>query len=243
MAYVNFDVRITARHGVVLEHWPLKKFCAPGEICSRPELETLISAFTTGAARFRSLSDEEWDNWKANRTGSGSPPNANAPSDAPGAPASGDGSPDTSSTAATTDTPAVSSSPIPGTADMAGSTSANLSSSATMLGNVVTQVPEPGLPSPAQVSAPTEGATGKRGRAAGTTFIAMDVVTGSDGRSIAVAKRQRKTRKDKVAQDAPTASSSGSAPTDGDVSAAPKPTRRSKNSKKTKKTAQASAAA
>ncbi|KAH9853145.1 hypothetical protein C2E23DRAFT_729112, partial [Lenzites betulinus] len=63
MAYVNFDAHITARVGVVVENWPLKRFCAPGEICSRPELDTLIQAFTTGAARFRSLSDEEWASW------------------------------------------------------------------------------------------------------------------------------------------------------------------------------------
>ncbi|KAH9850689.1 hypothetical protein C2E23DRAFT_734365, partial [Lenzites betulinus] len=64
MAYLNFDSRITMKFGVVLDNWPLKRFCAPGDICSRPELETLIQAFTTGSACFRSLSDEEWAVWK-----------------------------------------------------------------------------------------------------------------------------------------------------------------------------------
>ncbi|KAI0371592.1 hypothetical protein BV20DRAFT_941838 [Pilatotrama ljubarskyi] len=69
MCYVNFDSKITARYGIVIENWPLKKFCAPGEICSRPELETLINAWTNGATCFCSLSDVEWLEWKAKRSG------------------------------------------------------------------------------------------------------------------------------------------------------------------------------
>ncbi|KAH9847641.1 hypothetical protein C2E23DRAFT_711718, partial [Lenzites betulinus] len=61
--YVNFEKRITERFGVVIENWPLKRFCSPGDICSRPELDVLISSWTSGSARFRSMSDSEWEAW------------------------------------------------------------------------------------------------------------------------------------------------------------------------------------
>ncbi|KAJ2973987.1 hypothetical protein NUW54_g11965 [Trametes sanguinea] len=55
MYYVNFDKFITERYGIVLENWPLAKFRAPGDICSRPELDILIASWTSGATRFRSI--------------------------------------------------------------------------------------------------------------------------------------------------------------------------------------------
>ena len=64
MSYVNFDKAITERYGIVIENWPLAKFRAPGEICSRPELEILVTSWTSGATRFRSMSDEEWMAWR-----------------------------------------------------------------------------------------------------------------------------------------------------------------------------------
>lgn len=74
MCYLNFAERITGRHGIILENWPLGRFCAPGEISSRPELETLIGAWTTNATRFRALTDAEWDAWKLKQSGGGGEP-------------------------------------------------------------------------------------------------------------------------------------------------------------------------
>ncbi|KAH9899137.1 hypothetical protein C8Q73DRAFT_638607, partial [Cubamyces lactineus] len=64
MAYVNFDYHITLQHGVVLEGWPSGiKFAAPGKFTSIPELQTLYTAWDTGAAHFRSLTNDEWRAW------------------------------------------------------------------------------------------------------------------------------------------------------------------------------------
>ncbi|KAJ8453429.1 hypothetical protein ONZ51_g13602 [Trametes cubensis] len=67
MKYVNFH-RITEDYGVVLEGWPLKgKFCSPGDLSSRPQLEILLNAWKTGVARFRCLTDDEWEEWRLQR--------------------------------------------------------------------------------------------------------------------------------------------------------------------------------
>ncbi|KAL7283899.1 hypothetical protein ACG7TL_001171 [Trametes sanguinea] len=66
MFYVNFDHHVTLPHGVVLEGWPPNiKFAAPGKFNSIPELQTLYSAWDTGATRFRSLTNTEWRDWVA----------------------------------------------------------------------------------------------------------------------------------------------------------------------------------
>ena len=64
MYYVNFDQHITFKFGVVLENWPVQKFQAPGNFSSIPIISLIYSAFESGAARFRSLSDEEWQVWR-----------------------------------------------------------------------------------------------------------------------------------------------------------------------------------
>ncbi|CDO74427.1 hypothetical protein BN946_scf184764.g3 [Trametes cinnabarina] len=63
MFYTNFEENVTYKFGVVLENWPLKKFCAPGEIGSQVELDVLKNAFEQGVTKFRSLSDDEWREW------------------------------------------------------------------------------------------------------------------------------------------------------------------------------------
>ncbi|KAI0348721.1 hypothetical protein OH77DRAFT_1440844, partial [Trametes cingulata] len=70
MFYVNFTERIAARYGIVVEHWPLPKFTAPGNLGSRAELLVLHQAFENDVARFRQLTNEEWEDWlKAYREG------------------------------------------------------------------------------------------------------------------------------------------------------------------------------
>ncbi|KAH9916346.1 hypothetical protein B0H21DRAFT_703062 [Amylocystis lapponica] len=63
MTYTNFDDHITAKHGIVIENWPLNKFCNPSAIGSRTEVDVVYQAFRSGTARFRKLSNEEWDEW------------------------------------------------------------------------------------------------------------------------------------------------------------------------------------
>jgi len=67
MVYNNFDETITAKHGIVLENWPLPKFCNPSSIGSRTEINVVYQAFRSGAARFRKLSNEEWKQWEEER--------------------------------------------------------------------------------------------------------------------------------------------------------------------------------
>ncbi|KAF7791528.1 hypothetical protein EIP86_002544 [Pleurotus ostreatoroseus] len=64
MFYKNFEEHITKRFGLILEGWPLKKFQAPGYINSRPELNVLMNAFSSDAARFRRLTDAEFERWE-----------------------------------------------------------------------------------------------------------------------------------------------------------------------------------
>ena len=61
--YKNFE-KITQKYGIVYEGWPLERFCSPGSINSVPELTVLRNAFTSGAASFRRLSDDELEEWR-----------------------------------------------------------------------------------------------------------------------------------------------------------------------------------
>src|SRR5277367_4876349 len=63
MYYRNFDDSITAKYGVVLEGWPLERFCNPSDIVSRTEISVLRSSFESGAARFRLLTQAELATW------------------------------------------------------------------------------------------------------------------------------------------------------------------------------------
>lgn len=64
MYYHNFDHHITAKYRIVIENWPLTKFCCPGDINSRTEISVLKSAWDSGATRFNKLSDTEFEKWE-----------------------------------------------------------------------------------------------------------------------------------------------------------------------------------
>ncbi|KAI0681976.1 hypothetical protein BC835DRAFT_1425003 [Cytidiella melzeri] len=64
MYYVDFNLHITDKLGIVVENWPLKLFTAPGSIGSRIELNTLFHAWETGATHFRRLAPAELDAWQ-----------------------------------------------------------------------------------------------------------------------------------------------------------------------------------
>ncbi|KAF8161431.1 hypothetical protein B0H34DRAFT_796223 [Crassisporium funariophilum] len=69
MNYANFDNAITAHHGIVLKGWPLRgKFIAPGKLNTRNELKVLYNTFSDGQAKFRLMSNTEWEEWLEKRT-------------------------------------------------------------------------------------------------------------------------------------------------------------------------------
>ncbi|KAG2128014.1 hypothetical protein DEU56DRAFT_915618 [Suillus clintonianus] len=67
MYYQNFDTNITAQYRIIIENWPLAKFCAPGDISSRNELSVLYRAWESDATRFHHLTDTEFELWKEDR--------------------------------------------------------------------------------------------------------------------------------------------------------------------------------
>lgn len=67
MFYQNFDENITDKYGVVIDRWPLEKFCSPSNIKSKNEVTVLFNAWSSGAACFRRLTSQEWEEWKENR--------------------------------------------------------------------------------------------------------------------------------------------------------------------------------
>ncbi|KAH7904201.1 hypothetical protein BJ138DRAFT_1239951 [Hygrophoropsis aurantiaca] len=65
MYYVNFDENITAKYRVLVENWPLPKFCNPGSIGSNVELKVLYNAWQSGATYFRKMTQDEFRRWEA----------------------------------------------------------------------------------------------------------------------------------------------------------------------------------
>ncbi|KAG2119868.1 uncharacterized protein F5147DRAFT_767330 [Suillus discolor] len=67
MYYTNFDTNITVKYCMVLEKWPLSKFCCPGDISSCNELRVLYYAWNTNTTCFQQLSDVEFEDWENGR--------------------------------------------------------------------------------------------------------------------------------------------------------------------------------
>ncbi|OJT09919.1 hypothetical protein TRAPUB_13600 [Trametes pubescens] len=65
MFYVGFDDHITSRFGVVLEGWPIPRFVALSTIRTHVELTTVLNAWENDVSRFRKLTKDEWESWKA----------------------------------------------------------------------------------------------------------------------------------------------------------------------------------
>ena len=63
MNYADFDKAITEKHGIVCEGWPLQKFCSPSDLKCKNEVQVLFNAWSQGSARFRLLSNKEWEEW------------------------------------------------------------------------------------------------------------------------------------------------------------------------------------
>lgn len=59
--------KITDKHGVVVDNWPLPKFCSPFDVHSRASLDLLYRAWTEKRTRFRRLTSEEAEAWSQAR--------------------------------------------------------------------------------------------------------------------------------------------------------------------------------
>ncbi|EKM49190.1 uncharacterized protein PHACADRAFT_33584 [Phanerochaete carnosa HHB-10118-sp] len=64
MNYENFDNVATRKLALVIDHWPLPAFQAPGKFNTIAELRTLHNAWHNGHARFRRLSQDELARWE-----------------------------------------------------------------------------------------------------------------------------------------------------------------------------------
>lgn len=67
MFYTNFDAHITAKWHIVCDNWPLPRFCNPGDLTSRNEVQVLYNAWQSGATHFRKLDLESFSRWEAAR--------------------------------------------------------------------------------------------------------------------------------------------------------------------------------
>ncbi|KAG6835633.1 hypothetical protein H0H93_016344 [Arthromyces matolae] len=64
MMYTDFADKFTVPYGVVVNKWPLTRFCPPSEL-SRAEVDVLYAAWTSGTTSFVKMNQEEWEKWRA----------------------------------------------------------------------------------------------------------------------------------------------------------------------------------
>ncbi|KDQ10068.1 hypothetical protein BOTBODRAFT_640759 [Botryobasidium botryosum FD-172 SS1] len=67
MVYGNFGQHVTAKYGLVIDNWPLPRFCSPSDIGSAMEVNILFNAWKNDVAKFRKLSPSELAAWFAAR--------------------------------------------------------------------------------------------------------------------------------------------------------------------------------
>ena len=187
MYYRNFDDSITAKYGVVLEGWPLERFCNPSDIVSRTEISVLRSSFESGAARFRLLTQAELATWFETRFQ---------------AKTTGSELMDTSMTPTTTPTasqlPSESGEDLDENMNSAGTTSANVSDVNMSNANDLAALdPGTGTTNGAIPTHSTQTDTDSRHPVASTTNFINFGVTSVNGTSIVVTKKPRKERRDK----------------------------------------------
>ncbi|KAG2071455.1 hypothetical protein BDR04DRAFT_977302, partial [Suillus decipiens] len=63
MYYHNFDHHITMKHQIIVENWPLTKFCCPGDLNLQTEISVLKTAWDSSATIFCKLTDAEFKEW------------------------------------------------------------------------------------------------------------------------------------------------------------------------------------
>ncbi|KAF8170783.1 hypothetical protein BJ912DRAFT_1066409 [Pholiota molesta] len=181
MYYSGFDTAITAKYAVILECWPLEKFCSPSDIASRNELNVLLTAFQSGATRFRKLSSMEFELWTTRRLA------------------------DTTQTSATQQN-----SDATGTTDATGNMDTNATENVNATTNAAHPQPSPFAPHmsassngndentpPPQSTTPLIPAKRKATGAPLQIITYNSGVTTADGTNLGVVKKPRKPRKDK----------------------------------------------
>ncbi|KAG2074847.1 hypothetical protein BDR04DRAFT_976639, partial [Suillus decipiens] len=67
MYYQNFNTYITAKFRIIIENWPLQKFCCLGDISSHSELTVLSLAWELNATHFCKLTDSKLNEWSNQR--------------------------------------------------------------------------------------------------------------------------------------------------------------------------------
>jgi hypothetical protein len=65
MKYLNFHTHITRVYGLVIEGWPLGRFCSPSQVGSHTELRALYKAFSNNVTRFVKLDRAVWESFLA----------------------------------------------------------------------------------------------------------------------------------------------------------------------------------
>ncbi|EIW80845.1 hypothetical protein CONPUDRAFT_154835 [Coniophora puteana RWD-64-598 SS2] len=68
MYYVNFNDHITAKYGIIVEHWPLSQFCSPTEFSANHDLITLHNLWPADTTFFQKMSDQEFEQWETECT-------------------------------------------------------------------------------------------------------------------------------------------------------------------------------
>ena len=63
MIYKDFDKCITHKHGIVVEGWPLTKFCCPSDVKSQMERNLLLKSWQTSMMKFRKMGEDEYMAW------------------------------------------------------------------------------------------------------------------------------------------------------------------------------------
>ena len=170
---------------MVLEGWPLERFCNPSDIVSRTEISVLRSSFESGATRFRLLTLAELATWSETRFQ---------------AKTTGSELMDTSMTPTTTPTvsqlPPESGEDLHENTNSAGATLANMSDVNTSNGNDLA-APDPGTGTTNAIPTHSIHANPDTHPLAPTTNFINFGVTSVNGTSIVVTKKTRKERSDK----------------------------------------------
>ncbi|KAG6871969.1 hypothetical protein C0995_014427 [Termitomyces sp. Mi166 len=63
MTYLGFEDRFTVPYGVLIEKWPLSRFCSPSEL-TRAEVNVLLGAWISSTTYFCKMSTDEWEKWR-----------------------------------------------------------------------------------------------------------------------------------------------------------------------------------
>jgi hypothetical protein len=178
MFYANFDEHITEKLGVVLENWPLKKFCSPSDIGSQAELNVLIQAFESGSTRFRRLTTAELSDWREQRF-----QNALARGGHGDGEGAGDGS--------------VNAEVGSGMEGMEGSVPSNEPGPVFLITSTASSQPTGSACQDGNATTSRSDSQGQQRAPFVDTINTVNSVTSSDGHFVTIAKKPRKTRSDK----------------------------------------------